>query len=68
MDGYGKDYSAHPDQGTVSRAFCAAKCTAWHPFDKAQGGGWCGTIYAPEYRKGRCLWTKEEVKVHGLRS
>jgi len=50
----------HPDQSTVDRAFCKAKCAAFH--DSPSLGEWCGTIYAPKERNGKCLWPKPKLQ------
>lgn len=50
---YLKNYEKHPNQANVDRKFCESRCCAW-----LKGVQRCGTIYAPAYRKGKCLWEK----------
>jgi len=47
-----------PNQCDVSRSFCKQYCCAWR-------GSCCGTIFAPDYRKGKCLWSLDEMKKKG---
>jgi len=44
-----------PDQDKVDRKFCQRCCCAWR-------GEVCGTVWAPEDRKGKCLWSLDEIK------
>lgn len=44
-----------PDHREVDRKFCVKHCCAWR-------GGWCGAEWGPEYRRGKCLWSLEEIK------
>ena len=44
------DYATHPNQAIVDRAYCRDHCNTWL-------GTWCGTTYAPDSRKGKCLYS-----------
>lgn len=45
------------DQERVDRKFCAEKCAAFFKIRKI-----CGTLYAPGWRKNKCLWEKPKIK------
>jgi hypothetical protein len=45
------------DQARVDRKFCKERCAGWFKVREM-----CGTLFAPAWRKGKCMWENPRVR------